>query len=198
MLCMKCGGTGLLLNNKPCDCGVEVVKEEVTTPKERLIPEIYRGSSKQVGVSDIVVGELDKKKTFNTFLHKLAKDMAMSSTGHPSLFIDLSDTPMGAYEVYYALVEVIVDLVGDLPDHVRDMIRVNELDGSRLRKSEDNLRKGLDTKNSYNFIISDFPLSRYPTLGDYVKVFEPKNATYQWKYPLNMYVVKVKNKIGGI
>ena len=198
MICLKCGGTGKLLNNKPCDCGAVHNEELKLTPAETYIPDIYRGISKGIGKEDFVLGELDKTKTFNDLLIKIANDMTSSPSGHPSLFIDLSETPLGAYEVYYALIEKIIEFSGDFPDSIRDMIRVNELDIDRIKKSEAQIRSGTNIKYACNFIISDFKKDKYPGLEDHVKLFEPIKPEYSWKYPLNMYIAKVKNRYGGI
>ena len=195
MSCLKCGGTGTKLDNTPCDCGAYVEPEVELSPQEIYIPEFYRNIPDDLGVDNFIVGELDNRKTFSTFLDKLASSVS-SIVGHPSLFIDLSNTELGAYEVYYSLVKRIIKETGDFKDTIKDMFRVNEMDLDRFRKSEEQLRSGVSINHAFNYIISDFSVDKYEDLNKFVKLFEPKDAIIEGRYPLTMYVLKIK--YGGV
>lgn len=196
MECLKCGDTGIKLDGKPCDCGAAVHVEK-KSPIEIYVPEIYRGSSEIIGLREIVAGELNKNRTFQIFLSEFV-DSLLSDLGHPSLFIDMSATPLGAYEVYYAIIEKIVAKKDGLNDRIKEQIKVNELNVELLSDCNQKIKEGRPLNECYAYIISDFEIGKYPLLSDYMKIINPRDAKFPWKYPLNMYHLKIKSIVGGM
>ena len=186
--CLKCGGTGIDLNNQPCTCGIKPKKVQELSPIEIYVPDLYRNQSDYVGTEEILVGDL-KEMTLQGYLNEWVDDLKSL----PSMFLDLSTSRVGAYEVYYAIIEKVILKYGDLPEPIRNRFWVNELNAPYMKASEKSVREGIP---KYINIISDFKIERYEGIEDYVKVFKPKLLTDLNPYPLNMYHVVVKSRGG--
>lgn len=188
-ICLKCGGTGLTLESKPCDCGAFINNGDLKSGGDsELIPDLYRNQSEIVGLNEIIAGDL----TDDTFQDKLEK-LAQKFPQTPTLFIDLSECQLGAYEAYYAFVEKL-DKLHKLNDRVLSQLMVNEINERYFISLNTKLLEGKSGVNP--IIFSDYPTKKYEKLNEYIKIFQMKELTSidnLSKYPITGYLFKIKS-----
>ena len=189
MQCLKCGGSGKKLDNTKCECGAEYKEETTLTDIEIYVPELYRGQSDFVGEWEIVVGDLEGN-TLKDFINVMVDRIP----NHPSIFLDVSGSQVGAYEVYFALLEKIINKYQGLPENINKMIWVNEMNTERFENCNRGIGEG--RVDCFNYIISDFSLEKYEGLNNWVKIFKPRDISKLKPYPLNMYHLVVKTTGG--
>lgn len=181
-VCIKCGGTGITFEGKKCECGSEVnIKDEISDV-EKYIPVIYR-NSEGVGTRQVLTSL--NHITLDNIIGRIVKgDMSQS------LIIDISETHEGAYNVYYRILQGIIENnQNKLPNNIREQFLINEIALDILDKHESRVANG-DWKPLY--LITDFRLSKYENLNNYLKILKfgrfVDNA-----YPLNIYHMKFKD-----
>lgn len=185
MNCLKCGGTGKKLNGEKCNCGAQEQTEEPLSLEETYIPELYRGDSDKIGNGEMLVGA---KEGYG--LRELIADISTQAPNFPSLFIDLSDCEVGAYEVYYAILEKRIQSKEPIEPLLKGLT-ANKTVEKRFKETIHATSEGIRGYN--NYILSDFPIEKYSQIHDWVKVHPYKGDRKLSLYPLNMYKIKVIN-----
>lgn len=186
-VCMMCSGTGTTLSNEPCSCGATPIDFE-ELELELTIPKLYKGQSDKVGKNQLVIN--DDSLDFNEFLRVLSKELPV----FPSLFIDTSDTELGAYEVFYAIMEMVKESNNnDILHKLDNMLWVNEVfSEDRFIEVNKGIRRGRE--DNYNIIISDFEPERYKSLRNQIKLITKSARREMSMYPLNMYHIQIRDK----
>ena len=182
-VCLKCGGTGIRVNRKKCDCGAELQTKETLTLEEVYVPELYRGDWEKVGGEEILIGAKD-----GYGLKELINDIITKSPNFPSMFVDLSESEIGAYEVYYSIIEGRIKSGEPLEPLIKGLM-ANSTVEKRFQETAHFTQEGI--KGFNNCIISDFPIEKYPTLKEWVKIRAYNGNKKLSLYPLNMYRVRV-------
>lgn len=176
-VCLKCGGTGVTFDNKPCDCGSKPQNIEKINDIDKYIPLLYQ-NSELLGVNQVLtnIRTITLKDVIDRYIKEKEKSI--------SLLIDVSNTSEGAYNIYYNIVErLIKDNDGVMPKDFVNNIMVNQISIPDLERIENDVFKG---KWIPLIIITEYPLDRYENIRNYIKLLQ-FNRYPNKIYPLNVY-----------
>lgn len=181
MICIRCGGTGLTFQNEKCDCGAK--EESKILPKDLFIPKLYQ-TVEQLGENIVVrnITTLTIEDVVNRYVEEPRK--------HPSMALDISNTDLGGYQVYYYILGKLIDKYGEIPYSLQQFIVVNKISDGNLNQLEISTQQG---EWKPLLFITDYPINTDDYKGK-AKFLPFKGYNTINAYPLNLYIVRFINE----